>query len=140
MKIQGSLEQLRSNVRLDTIALTNNKSVGVTAEDPSGTITGTSTIPSGAGFVTVTSADANYIVTLPTPVLGQVIHIMVGANGYELRSSDPATISINGGDGAAVESAVATNVLVRVVCVDATSWVSNTFAADGTEAKLAKAA
>ena len=86
--------------------------------------TGTGTI-ADAGllqFVTVTSASANNIIVLPTPTPGTIVRLAVGANGFELRSSAPATVAINGGTGASAESAIAANSLVEVVCTSATSW------------------
>jgi hypothetical protein len=76
-------------------------------------------------FVTVTSADANHIVVLPTPTPGTIILLANGATGYELRSSAPATVLINDGTGgAAVESAIAASTLVIAVCKDATHWAA----------------
>lgn len=96
------------------------------AVSPSLAATSTATgvaIPASAGFVTVTSADANNIVVLPAPVVGKTLRIYVGATGYELRSSDPATIAINGGSGANAESAIGANVLVTMTCTTLTTWV-----------------
>lgn len=103
-----------------------------------GTTTGT--ISAGVDFVTVTSDSADKILVLPAPVVGTVIHIRNAGTGYELRSSAPATVAINAGTGAAAESAVGANVLVRVVCDTATTWIANTFAVAGTEAALEAAA
>lgn len=76
-------------------------------------------------FVTVTSANAAHIITLPTPTPGTIVVLVVGANGYELRSSAPATVLINDGTGgAAVESAIAANTMVIAVCKDATHWAA----------------
>lgn len=86
--------------------------------------TGTGTI-ADAGllqFVTVTSSSANNIVVLPTPTPGTIVLLAVAANGFELRSSAPATVAINGGTGATAESAIAANTLAMVVCTSATSW------------------
>lgn len=86
--------------------------------------TGTGTI-AAAGllqFVTVTSDDANKIVILPAPVPGTIVVLRNGATGYELRTSAPATIAINGGTGANAESAVAANTMVIAVCTTATTW------------------
>ena len=103
--------------------------------------TGTGTIADGATYVTVTAgADANSIIVLPTPTPGNVVWLNVGATGYELRSSAPATVAINGGTGAGAESAVGANVLVRCVCTSATTWVCSTFSTIGTEAALEAAA
>lgn len=102
--------------------------------------TGTGTIAAGTAYVTVTCDDANKIIILPTPTPGTVLHIFVGANGFALRSNSPGSVAINGGSGSNAESAVAANTLVKCVCTSATTWVANTFAADGTEAKLTAAA
>lgn len=73
-------------------------------------------------FVSVTSAGANNIIVLPTPTPGTIVILYVGANGYELRSSDPATVAINGGSGAGAESAIAANQMVVAICTSATTW------------------
>lgn len=86
--------------------------------------TGTGTI-AAAGllqFVTVTSDDANKIVILPAPTPGTIVILRNGATGYELRSSAPATVAINGGTGASAESAVAASTMVIAVCTTATTW------------------
>lgn len=85
-------------------------------------------------FATVTSAGANDIVILPPPIVGTIVWLQGNGTGYELRSSDPATIAINGGTGAGAESAVAASLTSWVRCTSSTTWVSNTFAAAGTEA------
>jgi hypothetical protein len=112
--------------------------VAVTATDTGAT---TGTIPDGARNVTVNwDGDANHIVILPTPTPGTELWIFGGATGGELRSSAPATVAINGGAESNAESAVGANVNVHCICTSATTWVCNTFAADGTEAKLEVAA
>ena len=73
-------------------------------------------------FVAVTSAGANNIIILPTPTPGTIVILYVGATGYELRSSAPATVAINGGSGSAVESAIAANMMAVVVCTSALTW------------------
>lgn len=102
--------------------------------------TGTGTIAAGTSFVSVTSGNAAHIIVLPAPVVGNVIMLMNGGTGYELRTSAPVSIAINGGSGSNAESAVSANTLVKCVCTSSTTWVANTFAADGTEAKLEAAA
>ena len=87
-----------------------------------GTGTGTIAAAGGLQFVTVTSDDANKIVNLPTPTPGVIVILRNGATGYELRSSAPATVAINGGAGANAESAVAANTMVIAVCTSATTW------------------
>lgn len=73
-------------------------------------------------FVTVTSDNADKIVILPTPTPGTIVILRNGATGYELRSSAPGTVAINGGAGAAAESAIAANSMVIAVCTSATTW------------------
>ena len=93
----------------------------------------TGAITAGTSYVTVTAgADANSIISLPTPVIGNIIWLHVGATGYELRSSDPATIAINGGAGALAESAIAANTLVQMICNTATTWIGNQWNTAGT--------
>lgn len=88
--------------------------------------TGTGTIAASGliQFVTVTSDDANKIVVLPAPTPGTIILLVNGGTGYELRSSDPATVAINGGTGASAESAIAASTLVIAVCKTATAWAA----------------
>lgn len=87
-----------------------------------GSGTGTIAAAGMLQFVTVTSADANHIVVLPTPTPGTIVILRNGATGYELRSSAPATVAINGGTGASAESAIAANTMVIAVCTSATTW------------------
>jgi len=100
----------------------------------------TGIIPAGASYVTVTSGNANHIVALPAPVIGNVIWINVGANGFELRSSAPATIAINGGAEADAESAIAANSTVLAICISLTAWKAIFLDADSDVAKVAAAA
>jgi|TARA_Y100000310_G_C20701923_1_gene830809 hypothetical protein len=100
----------------------------------------TAIIAAGTAFVTVTSGNADHIITLPAPVIGTVIWLRNAGTGYELRSDDPANNAINGGTGAGVESAVGANVLLRAVCDTATTWVVSTFSTIATEAALEAAA
>lgn len=94
--------------------------------------TGTGTIADGTRYVTVTSANADHIIILPTPTPGNIVQLKNGATGYELRTSAPATISINGGAEADAESAIGANTLVTCTCVSATAWVCMNQATDGT--------
>ncbi len=55
----------------------------------------TGIIAPGTSVVSVTSANATYLVTLPPPVAGNSLVVSVGANGFRLQTSDPATIGIN---------------------------------------------
>lgn len=86
---------------------------------------GTTGVIADAGmlqFVTVASDNAAKVITLPTPTPGTIVILRNGATGYELRSSDPATVAINGGAGADAESAIAANAMVIAVCTSATTW------------------
>ena len=94
--------------------------------------TGTGQIEAGTTFATITSADANHIVALPAPVPGTVVALRNGATGYELRTSAPATVAINGGSGANTESAIPASTLTVCVCASATEWLCTDQAADGT--------
>ncbi len=73
---------------------------------PGGT---TGVVSATTDHVDVTSDDANKVITLPVMAVGQKISLRNGATGYELRSSTPASIGINGGTGANAESAIAAN-------------------------------
>ncbi len=92
----------------------------------------TGTVAASTGYVTVTSASADNIIVLPAPVVGHKITLFVGANGYELRTSTPASISINGGSGADAESAIPANTVVHMTCVSSTAWVGFQQTSDGT--------
>jgi hypothetical protein len=85
--------------------------------------TGTGVIDPTAFFTTVTGngGSANNWVTLPPPVPGKVIIIHFVAAG-EIRSSAPATVGINGGVGAAAESAVGAGVTGVFICATALNW------------------
>ena len=98
---------------------------------------GDSVIANGSSFVTVTSSVGTKTITLPTPTPGNIVWLYEASNGYELRSSAPATVKINGGGtDAAHSSTVAATELVRCVCTTSTTWVCNKFGANGTEAVL----
>lgn len=101
----------------------------------------TGLIPSFNGnllIVTVTSAtDINAIVTLPVPVVGQIIVLIVDATGCELRTNSPTTVGINGGTGSAAESAIPVSTTAVLVCETATNWKG--FMMHTTAGTLAKA-
>lgn len=84
------------------------------------------------GFSAVASGNADHVVVLPDPVPGTVVALRNGATGYELRSSAPTTVAINGGSGSGAESAIAAEQLVVCVCDTASSWLCSTTATDGT--------
>ena len=86
--------------------------------------TGTGQIDASKGTVVLASAtNAAHIVTLPAAAEGLMFVIYIGANGCELRSSDPATVAINGGAAAGAELALAANSSHVCVCLSSTSWL-----------------
>lgn len=102
----------------------------------------TGTIADGGRLqhITVTSADANHIIVLPTPTPGTIVVLANAGTGFELRSSTPASIAINGGTGANAESAIAASSVVVAFCVTATDWRAFFLDADGDVAKVEAAA
>jgi hypothetical protein len=100
----------------------------------------TAIIAAGTRYVTVTSANAAHFIVLPVPVVGHEVALYVGANGYELQSSTPASIAINAGVGAAASSSIGANTFVVCRCTSATTWVAMSQAADGTIAAVDAAA
>ena len=104
-----------------------------TAEARTATADGLTTgiISDSADIVTVTSANADHIITLPTPTPGRRVTLVNAGTGYELRSSAPATVAINGGSGASAESAIGANVVVECRCVSATRWICNNYSTAG---------
>lgn len=85
--------------------------------------TGTGTIRAGVTFVRVTSSDANNIIVLPESTSAATIGLRNGSTGYELRTSSPSTIAINGGSGSAAESAIAANTFVVCTADTDTTWL-----------------
>jgi len=127
--INNDGEWVGTPIPSSALATANVGSVRTAVPTTTGATTGT--LLAGSQFVTVTSAGANDIVILPEPVVGTTILLRNGATGYEIRSSAPATVAINGGVGAAAESAIGANVLVRLVCGTATTWVGTNFSTAG---------
>jgi len=103
-----------------------------------GTTTGT--IANTTTHATVTSSASNKQVVLPAPTPGYQLVIDVGANGFDLKSSAPATVAINGGTGASAKSAIAANSTVIAICISATAWKAFYLDADSDVAKVAAAA
>jgi hypothetical protein len=93
--------------------------------------TGTGQIDEGVTFATVSSSNANHIVTLPEPRPSVVVALWVGATGYELRTTDPENVAINEGSGVDAESAIPANTLTVCVCPAETMWLCTCQAADG---------
>jgi hypothetical protein len=88
------------------------------AADPGLAVTATGVL----NFIAVTSASADNIIILPDADIGTIFVLYVGSNGFELRSSAPATIAINGGVAAAAESAIAANQMAVIIRTSATTW------------------
>ena len=89
----------------------------------------------GSQNVTVTSANATYIVSLPTAsatTIGDVITGQVGANGFELRviAAQATTVYINNVT-TNVEAAIPANSSFEIRCLDATHWVLKCWSATG---------
>jgi len=128
--------------RYPNSAVVSKKGLQVESVDgvPTADGTGTGAIKKRARFVVVASTDASYIMTLPVPVVGTMIYLMNGATGYELRTSTPASISINAGSGASAESAVSANTLIKCVCVTTTAWLVEKYETDGSPSALEAAA
>ena len=112
------------------------KSAAVTATTDGAT---TGIIPAGVTHAVITSSANTKLVTLPAPVPGLRLVLVMTANGGKVRSSAPGTIGINGGTGAAASSPIAASTEVVLECMSATSWKAWTVAADGTWAALAAA-
>lgn len=100
----------------------------------------TGVIPEGVRNVLVTSSASTKIVTLPAPVPFRKLTIIVGANGFKLQSSAPATVAINGGTGASAVSAVGANVRLEYTCVDTTHWTATSISTVGATTAAAVAA
>jgi len=122
---------------IDVAAASNST---ITATDDG---TGTGVIP-GGGFYTVSAdSDANHIVTLPAPVPGTEVWLLtVGdSTGFEVRTTTPASIAINGGTGSNAESAIAAAIkLIRFYCISATEWLGTQYDADNDATKVEAAA
>jgi hypothetical protein len=105
-----------------------------------GLTTGTIADAGREQFIVVTSASADHIIVLPTPTPGTRVALLNGATGYEIRSSAPGTVAINGGAEADAESAIAANVYVELVCVSATAWIGRQYSTAGTQTAVQVAA
>jgi hypothetical protein len=80
------------------------------------------------------------ILILPPATPGRIVIVAGAATGGELRTTSPTTIGINGGTGAAAESAIAANMMVLLICESATNWKGLTIASNGTVTTLQVAA
>lgn len=126
--------------------------VGATmTRTPTSDGTGTGTIPAGVKSVVVeNSTDTNHIIVLPAATAGTEIWIDSGTTTFELRSSAPATIGINGGTASTAESQIDGGYLVRCFAItggtmveDGTAtanWICTKFYFNGTESAVEAAA
>ena len=140
--ITGTLASTGAATFSSTVTVTTGLQNAAVARTATADGTGTGLIADGTSFVSLTVTNANHWVTLPTPTPGNVVWISeLGTTGFEVRTSAPATVGINGGTASNAESAIAgTAVLVRFVCVSATNWVGTQWIKDGTESKVTAAA
>jgi hypothetical protein len=130
-----------TTAKLADAGITPAKLAGAAAVTATADGATTGIIPATAFHATVTSADAAHIVTLPAPVVGKQVIIDNGATAFELQTSDPETIGINGGTPAAgASSTVAANETVIAICISATAWKAIKLDADSDVAKLAASA
>lgn len=142
--IIGAMAAARSITLADPLGdadvLTGKMAAVARTATAAGTTTGTIADAGMLQFVEVTSDDANKIIILPTPTPGRIVILNNGATGYELRSSTPASIAINGGSGANAESAIAASSTVIAICISATAWKAIFLDADADVAKVEAAA
>lgn len=102
------------------------ESDGVGAEAVTATADGLTTgiISATAKHITITSANADHIVTLPASVVGKIITGYVGANGCELRTTASSNIKINDVDSDGTnEAAIPADTNFRLLCVSSTLWI-----------------
>ncbi len=84
----------------------------------------TGLIPLGTSFVSITSASANNIVTLPAGTAGQVIKAYIGANGCEVRTPASSGATINGVDSDGTnEAAIPATSMFTATCVATDTWL-----------------
>lgn len=139
----GALQRRDSGGRLINTGLPSaegSSQAGTLTATADGTGTGAITQATQRGYYTVTSGNSAHIVTLPAPVVGKEVILDVGANGFKLQTTAPATIGINGGTGASAKSTIAANSTCFLICVSATSWKGYFLDADSDVAKVAAAA
>lgn len=98
-----------------TAAGLQNSGVARTAQTTAG---GDGVVAAGTSWVIVTSSVATKIVTLPTPVLGNIIWFQEdsGQNGYEIACAVPTNQYLNNAKGSTHEMAVAADTVIQCVC------------------------
>ena len=122
----GAMAAARTITLADPLAaadiLTGKMAAVARTATVAGATTGTIADAGLLQFVAVTSAAATDQIILPTPTPGRIVILYVGANGFKLKSSAPASVAINGGTGAAAVSAIGANMMAVAICTSATSW------------------
>ena len=122
----GAMAAARTITLADPLAaadiLTGKMAAVARTATVAGATTGTIADAGLLQFVAVTASDAAHQIILPTPTPGRIVILYVGATGFKLKSSAPASVAINGGTGAAAVSAVAANMMAVLICTSATSW------------------
>lgn len=93
----------------------------------------TGLITQGTKNVTVTSASADNIVNLPAAVVGDVINLIVGANGCELRSVTAADKVNDVTVGTTNELALAADSTFRCEYISANTWIVRGFSKAGAD-------
>ena len=128
----------------DKVTATTGVQCGAISRTPTTDGTGNGLIADGSKMITVADGgNAAFWLTLPTPTPGNIIFLLTSGDstGFEIRSSTPASVGINGGTGANAESAIAAAItMIRCVCVSATEWICSQWDADGDESKVVAAA
>ena len=88
----------------------------------------TGLIPANASFVTITSAGANNIATLPAGTVGQIINFWIGATGCEIRTPAASGATINNVDSDGTnEAAIPATTAGIAICVAADTWIVRLF-------------
>ena len=141
VEVEGTLTQAGAATVAGTLAATGDLTVGGvdtldgiahTVYAATATADGLTTglIPLSTGFVAVTSAGANNIVTLPAGTAGQVINVYVGANGCEMRTPATSGATINGVDSDGTnELALGATTSYICTCVATDTWIVRGFTA-----------
>ena len=136
----GELRPAPSTTDAAGITVTPSQTLHAQAVTATDNGDGTGIISDSTTHATVTASANTKKVTLPTPTPGRMLVIDVGANGFKLQSTAPASIAINGGTGASAVSAIAANSTILAICISATAWKAIFLDADSDVAKVAAAA
>lgn len=118
-------EGSKTSADFNPLSTNYSANTAITASDDG---TGTGAIPVGTRFATVTSSGATKQVALPaigSGTIGQVIHLSVGSNGYELITPASSNNTINTVDSDGTNQLdVAANSVLRCTQVSATGWIA----------------